>query len=400
MPWLNLITLALIALPTLALPCCKSTLSAGFKHPGIYHDCDSLNRIQDNYQSGKAPYVKALDDAISRLPALQGDGTWDMDGPFETVAWAGDDGHNIPLMNDGKSAYALTLGWYATGNSTWLSRAKNVILSWGSTLKDLNDHIQGGEGLAYMTAAAEILRASEGSNWTNSDTNTYTQMIDRITGLWNETRGLVRPDLFLNQGAYGNSGAMAVAVFAGLQDIFDDMIYHATVGANPDSSIDYAIPLEISGKREYYGQVTEMGRDQGHPMGGLRALGFMGITSRIQGSTDFYTQNSSRLQAGWEYWCKYNSGEEVAYEPRAIRPNTSDEVWTAPNGKDRGRNFATYGTQPLEAIGVAFHEYYRRGTIKDMPYYDAYMKWQGVGWDAFEWGDDCTLGHLGFLEEA
>jgi hypothetical protein len=228
------------------LPSCKSSTSGGFKHPGIYHDCDSLDRIQNNYQGGKPAYSKALENAVSRLPALQPDETWEMDGPYETVAWAGEDGHNQLLMNDGKSAYALTLGWYATGNELWLSRAKQIVLGWAFTLKDLNDHIQGAEGMSYMTAAAEILRASASdSGWTKSNTENYLDMIDRITSLWNETRGLVRPDLFMNQGAYGNSGAMAVAVFSEDRTMYDKMVFHATVGAHPDVTLDYAIPIQV-----------------------------------------------------------------------------------------------------------------------------------------------------------
>lgn len=169
-----------------------------------------------------------------------------MAGPFGTVSWAGGDGHNIPLQQDGKNAYYLTLAWYATGTEIWLTRAKNTILAWGSTLKDLNEHIQGGEGLAYMTAAAEILRASASdSGWSSENTKTYLGMIDRISAGWNETRGLVGPNFFMNQGAYGNSGAMNVAVFSDNRDLYEDMVYHATVGANPDPSIDYAIPIQV-----------------------------------------------------------------------------------------------------------------------------------------------------------
>ncbi|KAJ4212841.1 hypothetical protein NW759_011482 [Fusarium solani] len=306
-----------------------------------------------------------------------------MAGPFGTVSWAGGDGHNIPLQQDGKNAYYLTLAWYATGTEIWLTRAKNTILAWGSTLKDLNEHIQGGEGLAYMTAAAEILRASASdSGWSSENTKTYLGMIDRISAGWNETRGLVGPNFFMNQGAYGNSGAMNVAVFSDNRDLYEDMVYHATVGANPDPSIDYAIPIQISGDKDFYGQVTEMG-------------------PRIQGTSgvDFFTQNSSRLLAGWEYWSRYNSGDDdVPWEPKATPPATSDEVYAKLNDISRGRNYANdTALHPLETIGVAYHEYYRRGDASEMPHHLAYMKWQGLGWDAFEWGDDGSLKAIGLL---
>lgn len=225
---------------------CKSWNELGFQHPGIYHDCRSLNRIQRNHQRGKSPYRDALKNATSHLPALQPNGSWEMQGPYETVSWAGSDGHNIPLQTDGKSAYALTLGWYATGQPLWLSRAKQIILAWGNTLTTLNEQIQGGEGLAYMTAAAEIMRASSNhSGWSSADTTTYLGMIDRIIAPWNQSEGLTSDTFFMNQGFYGNGGAMNVAVFSNNRSMYDRMVYQASIGANPDPSIDYAIPLEV-----------------------------------------------------------------------------------------------------------------------------------------------------------
>lgn len=57
-----------------------------------------------------------------------------MSEPYVEVIWAGDDGHNIPLQTDGKSAYIMTLGWYATGNTTWLDRSLTVIRAWSTQL--------------------------------------------------------------------------------------------------------------------------------------------------------------------------------------------------------------------------------------------------------------------------
>lgn len=79
------------------LPSCVTSQAGALKHPAIYHDCKSLHRIQDNYQQRKSAYFDSLDHVVSWLPALQPDSTWTMAGPFETVSWAGRDGHNIPL---------------------------------------------------------------------------------------------------------------------------------------------------------------------------------------------------------------------------------------------------------------------------------------------------------------
>src|SRR5687768_7611339 len=77
------------------LPKCKSSKSSnGFHHPGIYHDCRSLDRIQHNYQSGKWAYTEALNLVVARTPSLQKNESWEMQGPFYEVNWAGGDGHN------------------------------------------------------------------------------------------------------------------------------------------------------------------------------------------------------------------------------------------------------------------------------------------------------------------
>lgn len=139
-----------------------------------------------------------------------------------------------------------------------------------------------------------------------------------------------------------------------------------------------------------------MGRDQSHPMGTLRGLAFMGATSRIQCGTDFYTLNSSRLLAGYEYWSRYNGGDDTTpWEPKEIRVG-SGETYSELSEESRGRNYASY-VQPLEAIGVGYHEYFRRGYSDQMPFYTDYMKEEGIGWDTFEWGDDSSLREIGQL---
>ncbi|KEY70717.1 hypothetical protein S7711_09885 [Stachybotrys chartarum IBT 7711] len=376
------------------LPTCSSFEEGGFRHPGIYHGCASLDRIQSNYQSGKWAYVTALDSVVARVAALQDNDTWAMEGPFEEVNWAGGDGHNIPLQDDGKNAYMLTLGWYATGNRDWLARALHIVREWSATLRILNEHIQGGEGLAYLTASAEILRATSAhSGWAPSDTSEYNAMIESIIKPWSETEGLTRVDFFMNQGFYGNNGAMTVGVFSNNRTLYDKMVHQASVGAHPYPSLDYAIPRQISAKTGFYGQVTEMGRDQFHPMGSLRGLAFMGHTSAVQNGVDFFGLLDERLLAGFEYWSKYNNGSDVDWEPLLVGPG--NESWPIIQPSGRGRNYEQYW-QPVEAIGVAYYEYYRRGCLSRMPWYTEYMSWQGVGWSTFEWGFDAAIKTLGF----
>jgi hypothetical protein len=381
-----------------ALPTCTQTTSNCFTHPGIYHSCTSLNRIQSQISAGLSPFTDALTSIISKCNFLKSS-TWSMSGPYAEVIWAGDDGHNIPLQTDGKAAYIMTLGWYATGNSTWLDRSLTIIRAWSTTLNYLNDQIQGGEGMAYMTAAAEILRASPASGWTSTDTANYLAMFERIRAQpWTDNDGLSGAAFFMNQGAYGNSAVMALAVFAEDAELYNTMVHQATVGDHPNITLDYAISIQISAKPDYYGQVTEMGRDQGHPMGTLRAVSYMGLTALIQGKirgvqTNFFTHNNTRLIAGWEYWATYNGGEDVPWEERVVRPG-SGEVWTVVSETSRGSDYNN-GKSPVEAIGVGYHQYFRMGLASRMPKYMAYLEGLGLGFDTFEFGDAKSVAALG-----
>jgi hypothetical protein len=92
-------------------------------------------------------------------------------------------------------------------------RALHAVRRWLTTLDLLEEYIRGGAGLRYLTAACEILRSTKSSVWTDADTKLYHDFAARVRANWDSTNGMARPDLFFNQGAYANGGAMAMAVF-------------------------------------------------------------------------------------------------------------------------------------------------------------------------------------------
>ena len=59
------------------LPSCVTSQPGVLKHPGIYHDCKSLDRIQDNYQGNRHtlnPWIMPLVDFL--LCSLTAPGPW------------------------------------------------------------------------------------------------------------------------------------------------------------------------------------------------------------------------------------------------------------------------------------------------------------------------------------
>lgn len=250
-----------------------------------------------------------------------------------------------------------------------------------------------------MTTAAEILRASPASGWTSTDTANYLAMFERIRAQpWADSDSLSGAAFFMNQGAYGDSAVMALAVFAEDSELYNTMVHQATVGDHPDITLDHAISGQISAKPDYYDQVTEMGRDQGYPMGTLRAVSYMDLTALIQGKiggvqTNFFKHNNTRLIAGWEYWGAYNGGGDVPWEERVVRPG-SGEVWTVVSETSRESDYND-GKSPVEAIGVGYHQYFRMGLAGSMPKYMAYLGSLGLGFDTFEFGDPKNVAALG-----
>ncbi|VUC35190.1 unnamed protein product [Clonostachys rosea] len=384
------------------LPSCTQSTGSGFTHPGIYHDCNSLDRIQKQYSEGLEPFKTSFDMVVDRsdTPYLTSE-TWTSEGPFETVIFAGKDGHNIPLQDDGKAVYISTLGWYATGNSTWLSRALTTIRGWSSTLTYMNDHIQGAEGLGYMTAAAEILRAtSDFSGWGQNDTDQYNSMIDSVIANtpWNATNGPTRSNLFFNQGVYGNSGVMAVAVFAENAELYNQMVKQTTECVSNNPNVDPGLPCQFLGPETgYNGQVKEMGRDQGHPLGSLRGLSYMGRTALLQkdfqDAPNYFTLAENRLAAAHEYHGQYNR-LNFDYIPPYQETNatqvqeTKVTIWTELNSTARYQNY-TEGRSPVEAIGAGFYAFLKQGfKASDFGNYTIELQEQGeYGWDVFEFGD-------------
>ncbi|KAI5843892.1 hypothetical protein DFP73DRAFT_631996 [Morchella snyderi] len=105
-------TLAHPLTPRAALPTCTQTtsLNVGFTHPGIYHSCASLNRIQSQISAAPPfpPFTDAPTSVTSKSNFLKSS-AWSMSGPYAEVVFGGNDGHNIPLQPDGKAAYIWTV---------------------------------------------------------------------------------------------------------------------------------------------------------------------------------------------------------------------------------------------------------------------------------------------------
>ena len=377
-----------------ARPVCNETIVGGFRHPGIFHSCEDLVFRQTKVWANEEPWTTAFARAFNQsLVGLDvpGVGAYHIRGSLPELPF-GEDAWSSNFTVDAQFAYLNTVTDFVTGHPFHRQRALHAVRRWLSTLNVLEEYIRGGAGLRYLTAACEILRSTASSVWTDADTQLYYDFAARIRENWDSTNGLARPDLFFNQGAYANGGALAMAVFLGDVALYTQMIKQATVGANPFPYIDYSLRRQIANDSEHYGQLTEMGRDMVHPAGTLKIWGDMAYTAEIQGDlqgqieyVDLFAFDDYRMLAAHEYFAKYNLGhDDVPWESRWINEPAGEVYDRIANMSDRGMLFRTM-QHPTDsgALWAPTAAYYRfRELVPErLKYYETYVGRQTLGLD-------------------
>jgi alginate lyase len=350
--------------------CFETTGPSGFVHPGIIHGCTDLNRMRDKVAANASPwydgYLVLKSDSYSRTNYVA--------NPAENVPW---NSNNEPyrLERDGTAAYQQAVLWYVTGNDTYRTNALSIVRAW-SEMTGMYDYIRGGPGMLYLTTAAEILRNVSNSGWTDQDTQAYGAMLTRIesAGL-----GLDNDALFQNQGALAAEGLQAIAVFSDNKTYWNKVIQRNTVGTNPVEGRDYALARSTLPS----GQVAEMGRDQAHPSGTLRAYAQMAQTMYLQrqlGDAPLFDYLSQRLRANFEYWTQYNLGADTDWVPHVVSTTqnyTYAETYNSISTSNRGLG---YGNM----LSGAYYYYLGIDSLpaSSMPNTKMFMKLQGAdqGW--------------------
>lgn len=102
------------------------------------------------------------------------------------------------LVRASTAAYEQTLMWYITGNDKYAKMAKGIIRSWSDTLKSDSkcDHLRIGTSTHKFCIAAEILRYTPSSGWTEEDTAAFNNYLG-VAGY-----AIDKPYEYLNQDAY------------------------------------------------------------------------------------------------------------------------------------------------------------------------------------------------------
>lgn len=287
---------------------------AGFAHPGVNIDRAQLTTMRDMVAAGKEPWASAYK-ALSVDPTAAKD--YILKGPVGVVSWRSNGANQYRLYQDGHAAGIQTDMWYVTGDNAYRDNALKIIRAWTSTLTEMTEGIHAPVGLAEMTQAAEILRYTSGSGWTDADTASYSSMA-RLVMRSRDDGGIDQPGAFMNQAGAQLQALVSFAVFLDDRDVYDQYMNRITVGNNPDPLIDVAISKQITAD----GQVNEMGRDQGHAGLDVAQPAYIASTSYIQHTrgdlgadgVDLFSYLDNRLLKGADYFARYNLGHDVTWD--------------------------------------------------------------------------------------
>jgi hypothetical protein len=302
---------------------------SGFTHPGIFLSAEDLDRIQKMVRGGYEPWASAFDE-FRKNPKASKDyviQNLDSDGNPKYIQMAISNGQ-YEARADANAAYAQALMWYITGDSDYSNKALKIIRSWYTSLTTNSpDILTSGMSLQKFCFAAEVLRYTPSSGWTDSDTEGFTKFLNIET---------VTTDVdskWMNQGSIGTMGYIASAIFRNDSTAYAKGIERAAVGVN-DKKPEQGFSIKhqflsttdpTTGKEEIF--PAELGRDQAHAADSVNAIASLAQLAYVQGTkinengtivTDgtgvsLYQFMDNRLLKADNTFEKYNLGYDVYY---------------------------------------------------------------------------------------
>ncbi len=282
------------------LACLPAVYSAEFRHPGILHTLDDLNRMKATVAQGAEPWKSGFE-KLKAHPQSQA--SYTMLGPFAEIS-RNPTVHQREFDLDANAAYQCAVMWYITGDAAYARKSEQIVDGWSATLKRVGgrDAVLAASLSPFkMINAAEILRSTN-SGWPAAQAKQAERMF--VTVIYPVIENFA---LFAN-GNWDTGSIktmLAIAVFANDRDMFERALRYAVSG-DGDGRITHYIHES--------GQCQESGRDQAHTQLGLAHLGDALEIAWNQG-LDLYGFADNRLLKGFEYTARYNLGEEVPFAP-------------------------------------------------------------------------------------
>lgn len=190
-------------------------------HPGGMHSKADLDFIKSKIQSGEQPWKGAFEQ-------LKNSGYGKLSYNYVAYKDVKCGSYNNPnvgcnnMVKDGIAAYTLALRWYIEGDDAYADKAIEIIDAWSvkyRTNQESNTRLVVSWAAPWYVNAAEILRYTDGSGWTSTNTNQLNAMLNRFKNyiFWED-----RPNN--NWMMSSVEARLAIAVFQDDTTAFDDAI--------------------------------------------------------------------------------------------------------------------------------------------------------------------------------
>jgi hypothetical protein len=299
----------------IAEPGIEVVLKTGpFVHPGVLHTEADFQRMASKVAARQGPWFSSWE-KLEKSPHGPGYPAH----PVETIIRGGRGAANnyTRTQKDAATIYQCALRYKITGDTAQADKAVAVLNAWGRTLKacggDSNFALGAGICGYEFASGAEIVRDYPG--WKRSDFASFQAMMRKVFYGANHDF-LIRHNntggthYRLNWDACNMTSMLAIGVFCDDPKIFNEALAYFTDGVGNgciERAIWYVFP-------DGMGQTEEMGRDQGHNIGGLDWLAMFCEIAWNQG-IDLYGYDNNRFLRGVEYMAKYNLGYDVPFVP-------------------------------------------------------------------------------------
>ncbi|KAF2497661.1 chondroitin AC/alginate lyase [Lophium mytilinum] len=342
------------------LPLSENDSRATFVHPGLLHAAADFTRITSKVNAGAEPWLTGWNKLIAHADASY------TAAPVATVFRGDGTSENYPnLYRHAAAAYALSIRWKVTGNTSYATTAGAILDGWSNTLKEINgtsDRFLASGLYGYQLAnAAEILRGYNG--WTGLSATV--SMLNTVFYPMNHDfhvnhNGAKIDHYWANWDLCNLITMQAIGILSDNATMYNEAVTYFKSGAG-NGAIHKAIwkLYTETGSTKPLGQSQEAGRDQGHTTLNIAMLGVLAQQALNQGN-DLFEYSDNLILAGSEYALKYNLGYDVPYTTYTNSDVTQTVISNSSRGTIRPMGellYAHYGV--LKGLNASWTERYR-----------------------------------------
>ncbi|GHH80886.1 alginate lyase family protein [Streptomyces capitiformicae] len=327
-----------------------------FRHPGLLHSRDDLDRMKAAVAAKESP---VHDGYLAFSAHARSKSTYTIQNTGQITSWGrGPTNFQNQAVADSAAAYQNALMWCVTGDRAHADKARDILNVWARSLTAItgaDGPLGAGLQAFKFVNAAELLRHTGYDGWTAHDiTRCERSFLDvwypAVSGYMLYANG--------NWDLTAIQTILAIGVFCEEPTLFEDALRFTAAGAGNGSVRGRIVTAG--------GQGQESGRDQGHEQ---LAVGLMGDAAQVawnQG-VDLWGYDGNRILANAEYAARYNLGGDVPFTPDLDR--TGKYIKTTVSAKVRGN---------LPPIYEMYYAHYAGVRGLDTPYTKAAV-FRGTG---------------------